>query len=80
MFIIIYGILASVLFWVVRDDWRKTLVSTDTVNQETLLPELTEGQEISQEFSPAADRMHSLTLRANKTPGASESGQNQGHF
>ena len=75
IFVLIYALLASLLYWIVRDDWRKTLVSTDTVNQETLLPELTEGQEISQEFSLAADRMHSLTLRANKTPGAPNQGK-----
>ena len=72
MFVIIYGILASVLFWVVRDDWRKTLITTEPVNRDVLLPELTEEHEISQDFLTAADNLQTLTLYTNKHPDASD--------
>ena len=67
-----FFLLALLMFWIVNDDWRQTAVSTDAVNQGAVLPELTEDQEITQDFSLAADALTSLVLSANKQPGAPE--------
>lgn len=69
-FTLAYILLALLLFWIVKDDWRRTAISTDAVNRGGVLPELTEEQEITQEFSLAADSLTSLTLSANRQPGA----------
>lgn len=72
LFVLVYAILSLLFFWIVKDDWRSTTVSTDAVNRDTVSPELTEESEIRQEFTIASDRLMSLTLYVNKHPGASE--------
>ena len=72
LFALIYAALASLLFWVVKDDWRRTAVSTDPVNRDALLPELGPGSEIIQTFSVAADQPGFITVCANLQPGAKE--------
>ena len=75
LFVLIYMILAAVLFWVVNEDWQRTAIVTDPVNRDALLPELAEGAEISQDFLLAVDRLDSVTLYANLHPGAPEQGE-----
>ncbi|MBQ9211568.1 MAG: ABC transporter permease [Clostridia bacterium] len=75
LFVVIYGILASLMYWVVRDDWQRTAVSTDMVNMDALLPELVEGKEISQDIQIAADSLEFLTLYVNLHPGVSPESQ-----
>ena len=72
LFVLVYAILSLLFFWIVKDDWRSTTVSTDAVNRDMVSPELAEGNEIRQEFVIASDHLMSLTLYANKHPGASE--------
>ncbi|MBQ9252009.1 MAG: ABC transporter permease [Clostridia bacterium] len=75
LFVVIYGILASLMYWVVRDDWQRTAVSTDTVNRDALLPELAAGDEIDQDFEISADSLQLITLYANLRPGVSPDSQ-----
>ena len=72
LFVLVYAILSLLFFWIVKDDWRSTTVSTDAVNRDMVSPELVEGNEIRQEFTIASDHLMSLTLYTNKQSGASE--------
>ena len=72
LFALIYAALASLLFWVVKDDWRRTVVRTDPINRDALLPELVSGSEISQTFTVASDLPDSVTVYASLQPGAKE--------
>ena len=62
LFILVYFILALLFFWIVKDDWRRTTVSTDAVNRDVVLPELTAGSEIRQDFIAATDHLKKLKL------------------
>ena len=75
LFILVYFILALLFFWIVKDDWRRTTVSTDAVNRDVVLPELTAGSEIRQDFIAATDHLKKLTLHANKQDGAPDEGR-----
>ena len=75
IFVLIYAILVSLLFWIVKDDWRKTQVISDSVNQDAFLPDLGGDMEISQDFILDVDRLHSITLAANRAGGSSDQGK-----
>ena len=34
LFVLLYAILSLLFFWIVKDDWRSTIVSTDAVNRD----------------------------------------------
>lgn len=72
LFALGYAILSLLLFWIVKDDWRRTAVTTDAVNRDLISPEMTENCEIQQEFTVASDRLLSLTLYVSKQAGAKE--------
>jgi len=72
LFSLIYVMLAFLLFWVVKDDWRRTTMSTDPVNRDALLPELTAENEITQSFEAAAEQMLAVKVFANVQPDAGE--------
>ena len=44
------------LFWIVRDDWQRTAVTTEPVNRDTVLSDLVD-REVTQEIKAAADRL-----------------------
>lgn len=72
LFALAYAILSLLFYWIVKDDWRSTAVTTDAVNRDSISPEMTEENEIQQEFTVAADRLISLTFYANKQADAKE--------
>ena len=72
LFVLAYAALASLLFWIVKDNWRFAVVTTDAVNQGALLPELTPQDEIRQEFTVGADRLQAVTLYVNRLPEATD--------
>jgi len=57
LFMLIYLLLASVLFWVVKENWSITAVKTDPVSMGYLLPA---GSEISQTISVDMDGLEML--------------------
>ncbi len=63
--ILCYLVLAAGFYWVVAKDWSETAVVTDPVNQDTLLPELTEQTGITQTFAMDVDRLQEITLYAH---------------
>ena len=75
LFVLLFALLTLLFFWIVKDDWRKTAISTDTLNRDEVLPELTAGSEISQEFEIAADHMHLLKLFVDRKQGAADDGE-----
>lgn len=75
LFVLIFAALSVLLFWIIKDDWRQTVVKTDAVNGDAILPDLDADVEIRQDFEIAVDRMLSITLQANKRPGIAEDGQ-----
>ena len=70
LFVLLYSVLALLFFWIVKDDWRSTIVSTDPMNRDMVLPELTTESEIQQSFIAATDHLKTLTLYVNKQDGA----------
>ena len=75
LFILIYTALAGLFYWIVRDDWDQSYVTTDPVNRDAVLPELAVEDEIQQDFVLAADRLNQLILYANRQPGAPADGR-----
>ena len=65
-----YVLLGLIFFFVVRDDWHKTMVATDAVNKDMLLQEMTSGTVLEQEILMETDQLHSLTLEATLVQGA----------
>lgn len=74
LYTLIFAALSALLFWIIQDDWRQTIVTTDTVNRDAVLPELNAENEISQDFILSADQLTTLILYANRMPGAPEDG------
>ena len=72
IFLAVYLALSLLFCWIVNEDWQRTLVVTDPVNRDALLPALTGEHEIFQKISLAADRVDSLTLYVN--PGTEDRG------
>ena len=65
---VIYVLLAALMYWIVAEDWSRTLVSTDAVNRDLLLPEMTEGMTVTQSFTVRSDRLQSLQIQVNPLP------------
>lgn len=59
LFLIIYLLLALLMYWIVADDWRRTAVETDSVSMGMLLPA---GGEVSQTFTSAMDGLERVTI------------------
>ncbi len=55
------------LFWIVRDDWQRTAVTTEPVNRDTVLSDLVD-REVTQEIKAAADRLEALEVYAALSP------------
>lgn len=68
LFLVIYLALAFVFCWIVQDSWRRTMVTTDPVNRDAVLPEITEGVEIRQNLVLAADRVDSFIVYISPEP------------
>lgn len=58
-FILVYLLLALVMYWVVADDWTRTAVETDTVSMGQLLPE---NAVVTQAFTSQMDCIESLSI------------------
>lgn len=56
-FIVAYLLVALVLYWVVADDWTRTMVETDSVTMSQLLPE---DAKVEQTFTAKMDALESL--------------------
>ena len=59
IFIAAYLLVAAVLYWVVADDWTRTVVKTDTVTQGQLLPT---DAVVTQTFTGEMDQIDSIQL------------------
>ena len=59
LFIIIYLLLALMMYWIVAEDWQRTAVETDSVSMGTLLPA---GGEVSQTFISVMDGLERVTI------------------
>ena len=57
--------LAALLFWIVREDWARTSVTTTAPSRGTVLEELAPGREIRQSFTVAVDELQALWLDAS---------------
>lgn len=71
-FVLLYAALSAFLFWIVGDSWQKAEITTDPINKDAVLPELSEGEEVRQEFQVAADQLQNITLYANVSPSFEE--------
>jgi len=59
LFIVIYLMLALLMYWIVADDWQRTAMETDTVSMGVLLPS---GSEVSQTFTGTMDGLERITI------------------
>lgn len=57
--IFVYLMLATVLYWIVKQDWTETAVKTDSVSQSYLLPS---GSEIRQQFQAEMDCLSEIII------------------
>ncbi|MBR3494858.1 MAG: ABC transporter permease [Clostridia bacterium] len=57
-----FFVLTALFFWIVREDWSRTAVTTEPVSRSAVLEELTEGREIRQSFPIASDEWTSVWL------------------
>ena len=62
IFTSVFFLVILVFFWTVKDDWRSTLISFDSVQASYSLPELTEGTVIEQEFHAPVDTLRSISV------------------
>lgn len=65
LFVIVYLLLALVFFWIIREDWSRTAVTTDSVNKGAIVGELVDGVCVEQEFTVPADELTMLSLAMN---------------
>ena len=77
IFILVYAVLATLFYWIIKDDWRSTAISTEAVNRDMVLPELTPDREIWQDFTVAMDHLRFLTLYVSKQTDTSAEGSLQ---
>lgn len=59
LFIIIYLLLAMIMYWIVANDWQRSAVETDSVSRGILLPA---GSEISQSLFMTMDGLERMTI------------------
>ena len=63
---IVYLLLSLLLFWIVGEDWSRTVVETEAVNSDLLLPDLADGAEIEQTFTVQPEVLCFLQVRAER--------------
>ncbi len=68
----VYALLAGLFFWILGDDWRRTVVSTEPVNRVSLLPVMEGGREIRQSMTVSPDDLFRLELGINVLPETAE--------
>ena len=61
--------LTCLFYWIVKDDWKQTLIVTDPVNQDSIVPGMKDGTLISQTLTVRPDRLDRLVLTAGPLPG-----------
>ena len=65
-----YCLLATLFFWIVKDDWRQTRIVTEPINKAQMLGELKEGDVVEQLFTIEADDLQMLYLTGEAIHGA----------
>lgn len=70
LFLSVYFGIVLLLFWVVKEDWERTAVSTETVNPDAVTQEIDDRISVKQAFIPQMDQLNAVAIHANKLPNA----------
>lgn len=63
LFILIYLACASLLFWIVKEDWSMTAISKETVKPGFLMEELSDGSLVQQTFHADVDTINQISVQ-----------------